>query len=149
MEGKAVELTWFGNDVGTRMPCEVVAVALPIAVETEFPDPCDREADDIAILRLVEKVGDNNNVVRRSPFVPAVEGNNLVFFVQVIDLGELPAEAARETGIVEPQADEVAVQPNDAVELIAFGPNRRGPCRGTILLRGIPAPERASVCQAR
>src|SRR5208337_4861394 len=99
MEGKAVALTRFGVDVGARMILEVVAVALPIAVETKLPGPCDREADDIAILRLVEEIGDDHNVISRSALVPTVEGDDLLFVVQVIDLGELPAEAARETGV--------------------------------------------------
>ena len=122
MEGKAVVLARFGDDVGARMTLKVVAVALPIAVEAELPGPCGREADDVAILRLVEKVGDDHDVVRRSALVPAVKGDDLAFVVQVIDLGELPAEAAREAVAVEPQPDEVAVQPNDAVKLVALIP---------------------------
>jgi hypothetical protein len=39
LEGKAVVLTRFGVDVGARMTFEVVAVALPIAVEPELPGP--------------------------------------------------------------------------------------------------------------
>src|SRR5581483_1849741 len=35
----------------------------------------------------------------------------------MIDLGALPAEPAREAAWVSPQADEVAVQPNDATKL--------------------------------
>ena len=70
----------------------------------------------------MEEVGDDHDVVRRSALVPAVEGDDLAFVVQVIDLGELPAEAAGEAVAVEPQPDEVAVQPNDAVELVALVP---------------------------
>ena len=93
--GKTIILTRFGDDVGARMTLEVVAVALPIAVETKLPGPCGREADDVAILRLVEKVGDDHNVVRRSALVPTLEGDDLAFVVHVKNLGELPAEAAR------------------------------------------------------
>ena len=42
--------------------------------------------------------------------------------MQVIDPGELPAEATGEAVAIEPQPDEVAVQPNDAVELVALVP---------------------------
>jgi hypothetical protein len=37
-----------------------------------------------AILRFVEKVGYDDNVVRRSPLVPSVEGDDLAVVVQVI-----------------------------------------------------------------
>ena len=49
-------------------------------------------------------------------------GEELAFVVQVKDPGELPAETAGEAVAVEPQPDEVAVQPNDAVELVALVP---------------------------
>jgi hypothetical protein len=41
-EGKAVELTRFGFDVGARMSLEVIAVSLPIIVEAELPGSCGR-----------------------------------------------------------------------------------------------------------
>jgi hypothetical protein len=122
VEGKAVVLTRFGNHVGARMTLKVVVVALPIAVETELPGPLGRKADNVAILGLVEKIGDDHHVVRRSALVPAVKGDDLAFVMHVIDLGELPAEAARKTTAVEPQPDEVVVQPNDAVELVPLIP---------------------------
>ena len=78
------------------MTFEGFAVTLPIAVETELPDTSGRKADGVAILRLVEKVGDDQDVVRWSPFVPTVESDDLTFILQVIDLDELPIEAARE-----------------------------------------------------
>ena len=118
LEGKAVELTRFGDDVAARMTSKVVVIALPIAVETELPGPSGGEADDIAILRLAEKVGDDHNVVGRAALVPTVEGDDLAFVMQVIDLDELPAEAAREAVAVEPQPDEIAVQPDDSAELL-------------------------------
>ena len=110
MAGKSVVLTRFGDNISTRMALEVVAVALPIAIEAELPCPRGREADGVLILRLAEKVGDNHYIVRRSTFVPALKGNDFAFVVHVIDLGELPAEASRETTVVEPEPDEVAVQ---------------------------------------
>ena len=123
--GEAVVLARFGNHIGARMTLEVIAVALPIAVEPEPPSPSGRQADDVAILRLVQKVGDDYNIVRRSALVPTVEGDDFAFVVQVIDLGELPAETAREAVAVEPQPDEVAVEPDDAAELVALLPVER------------------------
>ena len=149
VEGEAVVLARFGGHVGARMTFEVFAVTLPIAVETELPGPCGREADDVTILRLVEEVGDDHDVVRRAALVPTVEGEELAFVVQVIDLGELPAEAAGEAVAVEPQPDEVAVQPNDAVELVALVPIDGDRVAEPILLREIPGPGRAWGCPAR
>jgi hypothetical protein len=104
------------------MAFEIFTVTLPIAVETELPGPCGREADDVTILRLVQEVGNDHDVVRRAALVPTVVGEELAFVVQVIDPGELPAEAAGEAVAIEPQPDEVAVQPNDAMELVALVP---------------------------
>src|SRR4029453_9902173 len=108
--GEAVVLARFSDHVGARMTCEVVAVTLPIAVETELPGSCGREADDVAVLRLVEEVGDAHDVVRWSALVPTVVGEDLAIVVQMIDLGKLPAEAACEAVAVEPQPNEIAVQ---------------------------------------
>src|ERR1035437_11070039 len=65
--GEAVAFSRLGGDVGARMILEILAVTLPVAVKPELPCPCGRKADDIAILRFVEKVGNNDNVVSRSP----------------------------------------------------------------------------------
>src|SRR6185369_16886549 len=125
LERKSVVLTRFGDDIGARMSLEVVAVTLPIAVKPELPDSCGREANDVAFLRLMSEVCDNHYVVCQSAFVPTVEGNDLSFIVKVTDLGELPAEAASKTVTIEPQPDEIAVQPNDAVKLVALIPVNR------------------------
>ena len=104
------------------MILEVVIVAIPIAVETELPGSRGGETDDVTFLRFMEKVGDDDYVVLRSAFVPTMECDELALVVKMIDLGELPAESARETGKVAPQSDEVAVQPDDAVKLVVLVP---------------------------
>ena len=109
MERQAVVLTRLGDNVGAWMTLKVVAITLPITVEPERPGPRSREADDVAILRLMQKVGNDHDVVRRPTLVPTVESDNIAFFIHVVDLGELPAEAAREAVAVEPQPDEIAV----------------------------------------
>ena len=109
VEGEAVALARFGDQFAAPMAFEVFAVALPIAVETELPGPGGREADDVAILRLVEEVGDDHDVVRRAALVPTVVGEELAFVAQVINPGELPAEAAADAVAIEPQTDEIAV----------------------------------------
>ena len=48
--------------------------------------------------------------------------DNFALVVEVKDLGELPAEAAGETAAVQPQPNEVTVQPDDAVERSALVP---------------------------
>src|ERR1044071_6880990 len=101
--GEAVVRARCGDHSGARMPCEVVAVPLPIAVETECPGPCGREADDVALLRLVEEVGHDHDVIPRSTLVPTAVGEDLACVVHVIDLRELTAEAARAAIAVEPQ----------------------------------------------
>ena len=121
-EGEAVVLAGFGGHVGAPITFEGFAVTLPVAVEAKLPGPCGREADDVIILRLVEKVSDDHDVVGWAAFVPTVVCDELAFVVQVIDPGELPAEAAGEPVAIEPQPDEVAVQPNDAVELVTLVP---------------------------
>ena len=70
---ESVAGTRLGDDVSAWMVVEVVIVALPIAVETELPGPCGREADDVAILRIIGEVGNDHDVVRRSALVPAVD----------------------------------------------------------------------------
>ena len=121
-EGVTVVLPRFGGHIGAPITFEVFAVTLPVAVETKLPGPRGREADDVTILRLVKEVSDDHDVVRRAALVPTVVGEELAFVVQVKDSGELPAETAGEAVAVEPQPDEVAVQPNDAVELVALVP---------------------------
>lgn len=101
-------LAWFGNQIGTLMILEIVIVTLPVTVETELPGSCGGEANNVVILWLVIEIGNDHNVIRRSALVPTVEGNDLTFIVQVIDLGELPAETAREAVVIESQPDEVA-----------------------------------------
>src|SRR5512133_2254576 len=54
-----------------------------------------------------------------------MEGEDLVFILQVIDLGELSAEAAREAGAIGPQPDKIAVQPDNAVKLFILVPIAR------------------------
>jgi hypothetical protein len=92
--GEAVVLARFGTHIDAQMTFEGFAVSQPIAVETELPDPRGREADDFAILWLVKKVSHDHDVIRWSTLMPTVEGDDFAFVVQVIDLGELPAEAA-------------------------------------------------------
>jgi len=64
---------------------------------------------------------------RRPPVRPLSNGggDDLAFVVQVIDLGELPAEAAREAVAVEPQPDEGRDTDDDAVKTRPFDPNDR------------------------
>ena len=107
------------------MISEGFAVASPVAVEAQLPDPCGREADDVAILWLAEKVGDDHDVIRRAALIPTVEGDDFAFVVQVKDPDRLPAKAARETVAVESQPDQVAIEPNDAAELVALVPVKR------------------------
>ena len=104
------------------MVFKVIVVSLPIAVETELPGPRGRKADDVSVPRVTKEVGDDHHIVPRPAPVPAMEGDDLALFVQMLDLGVLSAEAAREAVPVEPQTDEVAVHPDDAVKLIAFPP---------------------------
>ena len=90
--GEPVVLARFGSYIDARMTFEGFAVTLPIAVETELPDPGSREADDVANLWLMEEVGHDHDVIARSTLIPTVEGDDLAFVVRVIDLGELSAE---------------------------------------------------------
>ena len=80
--GKAVVRARLGNHIGARMTFEGFAVTLPIAVETELPDPGGREADDVAVLWLVEEVRHDHDVIARSALVPTVEGDDLTFVVR-------------------------------------------------------------------
>src|SRR4029450_12562439 len=75
--GGAVVRARCGDHSGARMPCEVVAVSLPIAVETVCPGPRGRETDDIALLRLVEEVGHYHDVIPRSTLVPTAGGEDV------------------------------------------------------------------------
>ena len=61
--GAAVVLARFGGHVGAPITFEGFAVTLPVAVETKLPGPRGREADDVTILRLVEEVSDDHDVV--------------------------------------------------------------------------------------
>ena len=74
-------LARLGNHVGARMAFESFAITHPIAVEAELPYPWGREADGIALLRLVEKVGDDHDVVRRPALVPTVEGDDFALIM--------------------------------------------------------------------
>src|SRR4029077_4789319 len=112
----------FGDHVTAPMAFEIFTVTLPIAVETELPIPCSRKADDVTLLRFVQKVGDDYDVVPRAAFVPTMVGEKFAVIMQVIDPRGLPAEAAGEAVAIEPQPNKVAVQSNDAVELVALVP---------------------------
>jgi len=92
-EKEAVILAGYGDHVTAPMAFEIFTVTLPIAVETELPIPCSRKADDVTLLRFVQKVSDDHDVVPRAAFVPTVVGEKFAVVMQVIDSGELPAEA--------------------------------------------------------
>jgi hypothetical protein len=124
-EGEAITLARFGDQVAAPMAFKIFTVTLPIAVETELPGPSVRETDDVTLLRFVEEVGNHHDVVAWAALVPTVVGDELAFVAQVKNLGGLAAEAAREVVAIEPQPDQVAVQPNDAVELVALVPVNR------------------------
>src|SRR4029077_11991258 len=93
-EKEAIVLARFGDHVTAPMAFEIFTVTLPIAVETELPIPCSRKADDVTLLRFVQKVGDDHDVVPRAAFVPTVVGEKFAVVMQVIDPRGLPAEAA-------------------------------------------------------
>src|ERR1051325_8527441 len=72
--GEAVVVAGLGDHVTGPMAFESVTVPLPVAVEAKPPGSCGREADDVVTLGLVEKVGNNHDVVPWSTLVPPVVG---------------------------------------------------------------------------
>lgn len=109
VEGEAVALARFSDHFTAPVAFKDVAVTLPIAVEAEFPSASEWEADDVTLLGLVQEVGNDHDVVRRAALVPTVVGEELAFVAQVINPGELPAEAAAAAVAIEPKTDEIAV----------------------------------------
>ncbi len=144
MPKQSIVVTRFGDDVTAWMVFEIVIVALPVTIETKCPLADGGKTDDVALLRFMQKVGDNDNIVRWPALVPAVEGDNFALVMQVIHLCALAAEAARNAASESGRGTNAQCH-----ETPRFDPNRRAPYRGTNHLRETPAPETASVCRVR
>src|ERR1043165_7188878 len=61
--GEAVVVAGLGDHVTAPMAFKSITVTLPVAVEAKPPGSCGRKADDVLTPGLVEKVGNNHNVV--------------------------------------------------------------------------------------
>ena len=57
----------------TGLALEELAVAAPVAVEPQFPQPLGREPDHGVVLGLMPEVGDHHDVISRPAPVPTVE----------------------------------------------------------------------------
>ena len=93
---------------------EIRAIATPITIEADFPKSGFWKADIVVVVIPVGHVGDYNHVVARPAIFPAMEGDDFIVVVEVVDVHVL---AAKTTGVVEPipaQADQIAVQIENA-----------------------------------
>jgi len=60
---------------------EASTVDLGIASETEFSTARRREANDVTVLSFMKEVGNNNDIVRWSALVPAIQSDDLASVV--------------------------------------------------------------------
>ena len=88
-------------------PCQSLLKAQP-------PPPAARQADDVVVVAAVAEIGDHDNVIARSPPLPAVVGQDPATLVDVMDVDVLPAQSSRDAGAVQPQRDQVAVKVHDS-----------------------------------
>src|SRR5208337_4175301 len=100
--------------VAAEGPTEQAAVPLPVAVEAQPPPPAARQADDVVVVAAVAEIGDHDDIIARSPPLPAVVGQDPATLVDVMDADVLPAQSSRDAGAVQPQRDQVAVKVHDS-----------------------------------
>ena len=60
---------------------EASTVDPSIASETDFPTARRREANDVTVLSFMKEVGNNNDIVRWSALVPAMQRDDLTSVV--------------------------------------------------------------------
>src|SRR5947207_935532 len=102
------------RSVGFRIVAEPVVITriitVPVTIETHAPATRSRKAKRIVGISLIGKVQDHNHVVPSPALVPAMKPNNLVGWVDMVQVHILPAQTA---GIIEPvpaQMDKIPIE---------------------------------------
>ena len=89
---------------------EFRVVAIPVGVEADAPAAGPRHADPVVGQGSGREVRQDDHVVARSALEPAVIGEDALLLVQVVDDDVRSAQAATHVDDVPAEADEVAVE---------------------------------------
>src|SRR5215207_9363557 len=120
-------VSWISNSlhVTAVKPLETVTVNRRITVQAEFPYPGGGHADLIIFFRGVTEIEHHDHIVARSVLVPALESENVVRVIHMVNVQKLPAQPAAEPIFVQPQPNQVPIQADDPLVLFIQVPVQR------------------------
>ena len=104
---------------------ELFAVALPIRVEDQLPDPRLREPEGIVFAGVAVEVGHDHDFVVRAPAIPTSERDDVHVVVDVRDGDVWTGQPPTRPLFVQPQVDQIPVHAHDAAECLGLLPVQR------------------------
>ena len=125
MPVQAVGVLVEGLHVVALVVAEQRAVDAGVRIEAQLPQPTAGQPDLAVLLRLGRQVDHHDHIIAGPMIEPALVDQQVRVLVDVVDVQPAPGQAPGEAAAVQPQVDQVGVEPRDALEVVIALPIQR------------------------